>query len=124
MFDYIRIPAASSHCRRQRSEIRLSCFGFSSSRPGGGMFAPMIKHVRYVHDFFGTLRCAQREIIVLRKIEFLAKAAKLKSESAPVSSEMPDIHERKKQLWTPFRFEKWPSAHSRFAQAIVHTLGY
>ena len=86
------------------------------------MFAPMIKHVRYVHDFFGTLRCAQREIIVLRKIEFLAKAAKLKSESAPVSSEMPDIHEGKKQLWTPFRLEKWLPTHSSFAQAIFVTV--
>ena len=79
----------------------------------------MIEHVRNVPDRFRPLGGAQRQIVILRQIEFLPKTAKLENEGATIGAQVPDIHRGNKQLWVPLRFEERRVAFALFAQSVL-----
>src|SRR6266404_1270535 len=109
---------AAAHRLRQCGQVRFARFWFPAERARLSMFAPMIKNMRNMMNAFGALRCAQRQIVILRKIEFLSKSAQVGHERPSISAEMSQIHARIEQLGTPLRFEKRSCASARFTPAI------
>ena len=54
------------------------------------MFAPVIEHMRNVHDLARQLGRAQRKIVILREIEFLPEFSDPLDQIAPISGQMTD----------------------------------
>ena len=82
----------------------------------------MIKNVRDVHDLSRLLGSAQGKIVILRQVELPAETAESNGKFAPVGAQMSDIHERVKQLGTPFWFEEWFCPLTRLEQTIFITV--
>ena len=82
------------------------------------MFPPVVKDVRHVTDFVGLLSRAQREIIILRKIELTPKLADARDEIPPINREMTQIHRGEQIFRAPFRLEERRVALAVRAQSI------
>src|SRR5262245_58456910 len=82
----------------------------------------MVKNMRDVHDFSRLLGGSQGKIVILRQVELLAETAEGKGKHASVGAYMSDIHERVKQIGTPFWFEEWLCPFTRSQQTIFVTV--
>src|SRR6476469_1563775 len=69
------------------------------------MLAPMIKNLWDVLDASSLFRRAEGKIVILGKIEFLAKNADALDERTQVNSEVADIHRGKEKLGAPIGLE-------------------
>src|SRR5205823_9060117 len=70
-----------------------------------------------VNDLPSTLGGSEGQIIILGKIELLSETAQLNNKSAPIDSQVTQVHERVEQVWAPLWLEEWRDA-SPISQSI------
>src|SRR5436190_4533478 len=112
------VESATFHCISQGSEVGFTCLRFSTTGAGRRMFAPVIKNMRNMNNLLRTFAHAQRQIEILRQIEFFAKSTQLQNQIPAIGAKMSSVHERIKKLGAPFRLKKWTRTRTVFTETI------